>query len=191
MRLRGSAVLLAALCSCDATASPTRLPAKQAEAVHPQASPPPALLRDLLSPGSVCADKSDAGFYAVLRHQEACPCDCRGCRCSSYVACWACDPPPCKQQAFYECEANTNTHASYFNEVTQECAWLPLRTPPFDCPLVRAIMLQQRAAADLFRRRRPNRRARRGRPRRLRNRRRLQVRLVLRARRSLLAGPPG
>jgi hypothetical protein len=53
---------------------------------------------------------------------------------SSYVACWVCDPPPCKQQAFYECAVGAG---SFFNEDTQTCEWLRLRVPPFDCPVVR------------------------------------------------------
>jgi hypothetical protein len=53
---------------------------------------------------------------------------------SAYVACWACEPPPCRQEASYECERGAG---SFFNEDTQACEWLRLRVPPFDCPLVR------------------------------------------------------
>ena len=89
--------------------------------------------QNMLSPGSVCADKTEARFYAAF-HDQACPCDCAGCRCTAYAACFACEPPPCRHEAFYECE---RADGSYFNENTQECSWLPLRIPPFDCPLVR------------------------------------------------------
>jgi hypothetical protein len=140
-----------------------RAPAKQ--------PPPPALFQNLLPEGSLCANKTDALFYARGR-DPLCPCDCLGCRCrhahrahvhaalprrpcatlaaiyvltccaalaagcarSAYVACWECEPPPCRQQAFYECERG---YGSYFNEDTQACEWMRLRVPPFDCPLVR------------------------------------------------------
>jgi hypothetical protein len=60
------------------------------------------------------------------------------------VACWACEPPPCRQEAFYECERGAG---SFFNEDTQACEWLRLRVPPFDCPLVRL----RAAAGDVAR----------------------------------------
>jgi hypothetical protein len=42
--------------------------------------PPPVLFQNLLPPDSVCADKTDAAFYAGPR-DPACPCDCIGCKC--------------------------------------------------------------------------------------------------------------
>ena len=126
MRLRSGAVLLSALCCVRAW-----------PAVH---------LQSLLSPGSICADKTDARFYAAYHDQRACPCDCVGCRCNRYIACFACEPPPCRKEAFYECE---RSDGSYFNENTQECSWLPLRVPPFDCPLVlHPAFASPRASSD-------------------------------------------
>jgi hypothetical protein len=93
MRLRGALAALAlaraATGATHAAADVTR--GASASHTHAQPAPPrahapetppplPVLLQNLLPEGSVCANKTEALFYARGR-DAACPCDCLGCHC--------------------------------------------------------------------------------------------------------------
>jgi hypothetical protein len=61
----------------------------------------------------------------------SCDCDCPGCSCRRYYACWDCKRGRCLSQAAYECARGDY---SFFNEKRQVCAWEQPRPLPFGCP---------------------------------------------------------
>jgi hypothetical protein len=81
-----------------------------------------------LSRDAFCRDKTEARYYA---DDWPCDCDCAGCDCRRYYACWDCDADGCLSQASYLCAPGD---FSFFNEERQTCAWEQPRPLPFGCP---------------------------------------------------------
>jgi hypothetical protein len=81
-----------------------------------------------------CSNKTEPRYYAA---DYACACDCAGCDCRRYYACWDCGfdarigTRRCASQASYLCQRGD---FSFFNEKRQVCAWEQPRPLPFGCP---------------------------------------------------------
>ena len=76
-----------------------------------------------------CSGKTVTKFYA---DEWPCACDCPGCDCRRYFACWDCDASAgCASQASYRCAPGD---FSFFDEEKQICAWEQPRPLPFGCP---------------------------------------------------------
>ena len=75
-----------------------------------------------------CLQKSKPMYYAG---EWTCDCDCAGCNCRRYYACWDCESGRCLSQAAYECAKGD---FSFFNEKLQVCAWEQPRPLPYGCP---------------------------------------------------------
>ena len=81
-----------------------------------------------------CSNKTEPRYYAA---DYACACDCAGCDCRRYYACWDCGLDArtgtrrCLSQASYLCARG---HFSFFNEKRQACAWEQPRPLQFGCP---------------------------------------------------------
>ena len=81
-----------------------------------------------------CSNKTEPRYYAA---DYACACDCAGCDCRRYYACWDCGLDArtgtrrCLSQASYLCARGD---FSFFNEKRQACAWEQPRPLPFGCP---------------------------------------------------------
>ena len=80
-------------------------------------------------PDAFCLNVSEPRYYAA---PAQCACDCAGCNCRRYYACWDCEAGEgCLSQATYLC---ADGDFSYFNEELQVCAWEQPRPLPYGCP---------------------------------------------------------
>ena len=80
-------------------------------------------------PNAFCLNVSEPRYYAA---PAQCACDCAGCNCRRYYACWDCEANGgCLSQATYLCAEGD---FSYFNEELQACAWEQPRPLPYGCP---------------------------------------------------------
>ena len=95
----------------------------------------PLITPSALSENAFCLNKTEPSYYAA---EYKCSCDCAGCDCRRYYACWDCLPDEtdgnkvkCFSQANYLCQSGD---FSFFNEKRQVCAWEQPRPLPFGCP---------------------------------------------------------
>lgn len=81
-------------------------------------------------PNAFCLNVTEPRYY---RAPTGCKCDCPGCNCRRYYACWDCDvlADGCLSQAAYLCDEGD---FSFFNEELQACAWEQPRPFPYGCP---------------------------------------------------------